>query len=555
MFTERHTRSRPPTSSSLSKRSRTTPSRSSSSSSILRTLVNWFIIVLITNLALSRAVTQSWTWGHEGKWSNPRTIRDLLFPSPPLTLSESQLALHDGSKPSQYPLYIAIDGDVYDVSDGGMRNYGPGGAYSAFAGRDAARAFVTGCFKTHLTHDLRGLSEGDLEQLAAAATVLCSDESPQVANPRMPSSKIVENWKSFYAKHAKYRYVGRVVHPPIDPSTPIPEPCDGGKAQPGVAAAAALTTGLTPHAPVTTSSLAQSIITSIPSSIDGAGAGSSTSLAVAASSSGTGASTATTTSTGVISTSTAVPAGYDLPEAFDSTLGNNFTSTACPSFFATFLANPRFKTCAPFSLLLTTSTGFFQAERAPYGLLPYVLNASCTASQEECTGLMDSLAAKIQQQNTCGPDLAKGNPLAVEALNGFRSYRLMREAGCQLSNTTGRFCFAEASAKTNPSDLYYYYLPEGTSLPSGATPDCDACTQNLLAVYARYATNTTLAISKTYASGRTAAALACGPNFAPLVATSTAGGKSAASVTVAFDTRITILAAGLGILGPLLLAT
>ncbi|GEM07357.1 sterol metabolism-related protein [Rhodotorula toruloides] len=436
MFTERHTRSRPPTSSSLSKRSRTTPSRSSSSSSILRTLVNWFIIVLITNLALSRAVTQSWTWGHEGKWSNPRTIRDLLFPSPPLTLSESQLALHDGSKPSQYPLYIAIDGDVYDVSDGGMRNYGPGGAYSAFAGRDAARAFVTGCFKTHLTHDLRGLSEGDLE--------------------------IVENWKSFYAKHAKYRYVGRVVHPPIDPSTPIPEP---------------------------------------------------------------------------------------------STLGNNFTSTACPSFFATFLANPRFKTCAPFSLLLTTSTGFFQAERAPYGLLPYVLNASCTASQEECTGLMDSLAAKIQQQNTCGPDLAKGNPLAVEALNGFRSYRLMREAGCQLSNTTGRFCFAEASAKTNPSDLYYYYLPEGTSLPSGATPDCDACTQNLLAVYARYATNTTLAISKTYASGRTAAALACGPNFAPLVATSTAGGKSAASVTVAFDTRITILAAGLGILGPLLLAT
>ncbi|GAA6049018.1 hypothetical protein NBRC10513_003203 [Rhodotorula toruloides] len=321
------------------------------------------------------------------------------------------------------------------------------------------------------------------------------------------------------------------------------------------AAAAATTTGSTPHAPVTTASLAQSVITSVPSSIDGAGVGSSTSLAVAASSSGTGASTATTTSTGVISTSTAVPAGYDLPEAFDSTLGNNFTSTACPSFFATFLANPTFKSCAPFSLLLTTSTGFFQAERAPYGLLPYVLNASCTASQNECTGLMDSLAAKIQLQNTCGPDLAKGNPLAIEALNGFRSYRLMREAGCQTSNTTGRYCFAEASAKTNPSDLYYYYLPEGTSLPSGATPDCDACTQNLLTIYARYATNTTLAIYKTYASGRAAAALACGPNFAPLVVTSTAGQKSASSVTIYFDRRQTVLAAGLGILGALLLAT
>ncbi|GAA6029896.1 hypothetical protein NBRC10512_003628 [Rhodotorula toruloides] len=318
---------------------------------------------------------------------------------------------------------------------------------------------------------------------------------------------------------------------------------------------AAATTGSTPRAPVTTTSLAQSIITSITSSTDGAGAGSSTSLAVVASSSGAGASAATTTSTGVISTSTAVPAGYDLPEAFDSTLGNNFTSTACPSFFATFLANPTFKSCAPFSLLLTTSTGFFQAERAPYGLLPYVLNASCTASQDECTGLMDSLAAKFQLQNTCGPDLAKGNPLAIEALNGFRSYRLMREAGCQTSNTTGRYCFAEASAKTNPSDLYYYYLPEGTSLPSGATSDCDTCTQNLLAIYARYATNTTLAISKTYASGRAAAALACGPNFAPLVATSTAGQKSASSVTIVFDGRQTLLAAGLGILGALLVAT
>lgn len=31
------------------------------------------------------------------------------------------------------------------------------------AGRDAARAFTTGCFETHLTHDLRGLSAQELE--------------------------------------------------------------------------------------------------------------------------------------------------------------------------------------------------------------------------------------------------------------------------------------------------------------------------------------------------------------------------------------------------------
>lgn len=34
--------------------------------------------------------------------------------------------------------------------------YGPGGSYSFFAGRDATRAFITGCFAEDLTPDLRG---------------------------------------------------------------------------------------------------------------------------------------------------------------------------------------------------------------------------------------------------------------------------------------------------------------------------------------------------------------------------------------------------------------
>lgn len=31
------------------------------------------------------------------------------------------------------------------------------------AGRDASRSFITGCFQTHLTHDLRGISEEELK--------------------------------------------------------------------------------------------------------------------------------------------------------------------------------------------------------------------------------------------------------------------------------------------------------------------------------------------------------------------------------------------------------
>jgi len=31
------------------------------------------------------------------------------------------------------------------------------------AGRDASRSFVTGCFQTHLTHDLRGLTSDQMQ--------------------------------------------------------------------------------------------------------------------------------------------------------------------------------------------------------------------------------------------------------------------------------------------------------------------------------------------------------------------------------------------------------
>ncbi|KAI9262172.1 cytochrome b5-like heme/steroid binding domain-containing protein, partial [Phascolomyces articulosus] len=114
-----------------------------------------------------------------------------------LVFSEEQLRRYDGSNPN-LPIYLAVDGDVFDVSDGAGW-YGRGGSYNHFAGKDAARAYVTGCFKDHLTHDLRGLSDGQL--------------------------KGVEGWKKFYQNHRTYYKIGRVLHAPIDPNTPIPPPC------------------------------------------------------------------------------------------------------------------------------------------------------------------------------------------------------------------------------------------------------------------------------------------------------------------------------------------
>ncbi|RIA97086.1 cytochrome b5-like heme/steroid binding domain-containing protein, partial [Glomus cerebriforme] len=120
-----------------------------------------------------------------------------------IIFSETELSKYDGSDPD-LPIYIAMNGEVFDVTPG-KHYYGKGGSYNFFAGRDASRAYVTGCFETHLTHDLRGLTHEQIKEL--------------------------ENWAKFYRDHHTYYKVGRVVHPPIDPNTPIPPPCKDASAQ------------------------------------------------------------------------------------------------------------------------------------------------------------------------------------------------------------------------------------------------------------------------------------------------------------------------------------
>lgn len=60
---------------------------------------------------------------------------------------------------------------------------------------------------------------------------------------------------------------------------------------------------------------------------------------------------ASTTTSGDLATATG-DSSTPLPSPFDSSLGNNFTTAACPAFIQSFLAEPQFKACLPFSLLL-----------------------------------------------------------------------------------------------------------------------------------------------------------------------------------------------------------
>lgn len=161
-------------------------------------LFKFILYLSIAVILAGKFFTGSFLWELE----LPNISKFLPAPNQRL-FSEHMLAKYDGTVESR-PIYLAIDGDVYDVTNG-RATYGPGGSYHFMAGKDAARAFATGCFSTHQTHDIRGLSEQEIQGL--------------------------QHWKKFYAESKKYPKVGRVMHPPIDPITPIPVHCDAKKAQ------------------------------------------------------------------------------------------------------------------------------------------------------------------------------------------------------------------------------------------------------------------------------------------------------------------------------------
>jgi predicted heme/steroid binding protein len=73
-----------------------------------------------------------------------------------LQLTDAELLSYTGAEPSN-PIYLAINGTIFDVS-AGRSFYGPGGHYGHFAGRDATRAWVTTCFQPEfLTWDMKGV--------------------------------------------------------------------------------------------------------------------------------------------------------------------------------------------------------------------------------------------------------------------------------------------------------------------------------------------------------------------------------------------------------------
>ncbi|KAL1598600.1 hypothetical protein SLS60_007740 [Paraconiothyrium brasiliense] len=113
--------------------------------------------ILLFSSALSYLTTSgtSLTWGYNPWWTRAREWKNIL--NHPVSLTDEELKAYDGTDPSK-PIYLALNGTIYDVSIS-PATYGPGGSYHFFAGRDAARAFLTGCFDTDSVPDLRGVEQ------------------------------------------------------------------------------------------------------------------------------------------------------------------------------------------------------------------------------------------------------------------------------------------------------------------------------------------------------------------------------------------------------------
>lgn len=175
--------------------------------------------LLLLNFALSWYITgESVLWGWRPWFSRVDGVRAWM--RGPVLLTDDQLSAYDGSDPSK-PIYLALNGTIYDVS-AGRHFYGPGGGYHFFAGRDAARAFVTGCFDEDLTPDLRGVedmyiptTEPEDEEVDSKLTPaeLKNRSAKERRDARKKVRDVIEGWARVFGGETgkEYLAVGRVV--------------------------------------------------------------------------------------------------------------------------------------------------------------------------------------------------------------------------------------------------------------------------------------------------------------------------------------------------------
>jgi hypothetical protein len=242
--------------------------------------------------------------------------------------------------------------------------------------------------------------------------------------------------------------------------------------------------------------------------------------------------TAIAVASGTSNTASPTASNAPLPSAFDTSLGSNFTSSSCPTFFNNFLTNSTFTQCSPLSLLIQNSQGFFSIQRSK-PTLHKLLEKSCSAPISICAATMTDLARQLILDSNCGSDFAARQPLVMQAYNGLLGYEPLAQASClKTSNYTSatdvpsldnndedaEYCFIDALMnKQNPSDPFPYYTAIGMNLPSGPNvppPSCNGCLRTAMGIFAQAAVQSDQPLSMTYMRCAQAVDGACGAGFA-----------------------------------------
>ncbi|KAI9932241.1 hypothetical protein ASPWEDRAFT_112005 [Aspergillus wentii DTO 134E9] len=194
-------------------RSRNGENRGISFLDVIRVLVT--LVVASCGMSYYMTASESLLWGYRPWFTRwPVLVR---YVKGPLALTPDQLSLYNGTD-TTLPIYLVVNGTIFDVSANRMV-YGPGGHYNFFTGRDATRAFVTGCFQEDLTPSLYGLEEmfipiddenSEAEKaLSSGQKKIRREQDVRLARTRVRSQ--VQHWENFFRNHKKYFEVGKVV--------------------------------------------------------------------------------------------------------------------------------------------------------------------------------------------------------------------------------------------------------------------------------------------------------------------------------------------------------
>ncbi|KAL1895268.1 hypothetical protein Sste5346_005415 [Sporothrix stenoceras] len=176
--------------------------------------------LLLASCGLSYLVSggESYFWGMQNKPNYLKLSWWKMQYNGPRYFTLEELAGYDGSLPDR-PVYLSIDGNVFDVS-AGRHIYGPGGSYHYFAGVDASRGFVTGCFADDRTGDLRGVEDMflPLDNPEVDSHWTPAELAAKKAQERKDALKrvhdAVQHWVDFFTKSTKYHYVGKLKREP-----------------------------------------------------------------------------------------------------------------------------------------------------------------------------------------------------------------------------------------------------------------------------------------------------------------------------------------------------